>query len=275
MALGNLGSQYLDVGEEPRAIEHYQMALAVDRELKDKQKEAFYLVNLGNAYVKLGRREEALTSLMEAHRLARGIGYRLIEMASSAYLGDAHEDAGDWDKAAEQFRLAIDLADTTGAVQFQSYARMGMVRVHFYSSELKPAREAADAARAFRFDLSSDGACLIQGIAALRQGDRPAALEALSSALKEADSLLSRNPKKYDSLDVKGLALCGLALCEDIKHLPAAKEAFEEARAISSAPGVVQHILRLFDALAVADTVGVLRGIRRAAAGETLQTGAA
>ena len=47
---------------------------------------------------------------------------------------------------------------------------------------------------------------------ALRQGDRQAAEQAFSSAVELADQLLALNPRNYDTLETKALALCGLAL---------------------------------------------------------------
>ena len=43
--------------------------------------------------------------------------------------------------------------------------------------------------------------------------------------------------------------------------------AYHAARAITTAPGIVQRALRLFDALAVADTAGILAPVREAVTG--------
>ena len=73
------------------------------------------------------------------------------------------------------------------------------------------------------------------------------------------------------ALDTKGLALSGLALCQNSEHIPAAKEAYKAARAINSDAGVVGRGLQLFDTLAKADTAGILAEIRVQAAGEKPQ----
>jgi hypothetical protein len=64
------------------------------------------------------------------------------------------------------------------------------------------------------------------------------------------------------------LALSGLALCEGGHLLPEAIAASRAARAINRDAGIVGRVLRLLDALAPADTEGVLAGVREAAAGE-------
>jgi hypothetical protein len=104
-------------------------------------------------------------------------------------------------------------------------------------------------------------------VIALRQGDRDAAREAFTAAVVQADALLALTPEYYRALDSKGLALCGLALLgEDAGGLAA--DAYRAARAINREAGVVARVLRLFDALAVADTEGALAEARGAAAGE-------
>ena len=105
------------------------------------------------------------------------------------------------------------------------------------------------------------------GIIRLRQGEPAAAREAFACGVAEADALLAQSGQNVSALDNKGLALCGLALCEDERHLPAAEEAFAAARKITRAKGAMANVLNLFDALAVADKDGLLAPVRKAAEG--------
>src|SRR5207302_7741803 len=105
-------------------------------------------------------------------------------------------------------------------------------------------------------------------VAALRQGDRAAAQGAFVTALDQASKLLARSPQLYEALHIRALALCGLALCEGAGHIPAAREAYKAARAINSDAGVVGRVLQLFEAVAKADTDGILAEVRPEAAGE-------
>jgi len=101
-----------------------------------------------------------------------------------------------------------------------------------------------------------------------RQGDTTAAQEAFAAAISQTDELLSYTAQNYTALDAKGLALCGLALCDGVNRTSAAIEAYRAARAINKDAGIVGRVLRLFSALAVADSAGVLKEVRAAAAGE-------
>jgi hypothetical protein len=87
--------------------------------------------------------------------------------------------------------------------------------------------------------------------------------------VKASDALLGHNDTNYGALDAKGLALCGLALCdEDTNYIPDAISSYEAARSITRAPGIVGRVLQLFDELVKADTQELLSGVREEAGGK-------
>src|SRR5205823_13221427 len=98
-------------------------------------------------------------------------------------------------------------------------------------------------------------------------GDRVAATEAFQAAISHADVMLDRNGQNYEALDAKGLALAGLAVLEGGQRAAEAIAAFRAARAITKAPGTVGRVRRLLDALAPADSAGILVGVSEAAEG--------
>ena len=68
--LGNLGNAYADLGETRQAIEYYEQALAIAREIGDRRGEGSALGNLGIAYADLGE-------AAPGHRVLRaGAGHR-------------------------------------------------------------------------------------------------------------------------------------------------------------------------------------------------------
>lgn len=90
---------------------------------------------------------------------------------------------------------------------------------------------------------------------------------AFAAGVAAADERLARYGPSPAVLDGKGLALCGLCLCEDERHMAAAGNAFVAARKMTRAKGVVASLLKQFDALAVADTRGLLAPVRSVAEG--------
>jgi hypothetical protein len=75
---------------------------------------------------------------------------------------------------------------------------------------------------------------------------------------RSADTLLEHTKDDYHALDTKALALCGVALIDDIDRIAEASTMFRAARAITQDKGTVRRVLRLFDALALADRSGIL-----------------
>jgi len=149
---------------------------------------------------------------------------------------------------------------------------------------LNAARAAAEAARQYDEPQNNHFALALLGVIALQQGERAAAQEVFTGALAQADALLALTAQNFAALDSKGLALAGLALCEnlvgaglvpapgaDTRPAPtqAAIAAYRAARAINKEAGVVGRVVRLLDALALAHPQGaeVLSAVR-AAAGE-------
>ena len=124
-----------------------------------------------------------------------------------------------------------------------------------------------EAARKYDVRLSNHRTSAMLGVVALRQGDRNTAREAFTAAINEASQLIALSADHYEALDVKGLSLCGLALCGDPAQIPAAKAAYKAARAVTSDAGIVRDVLQRFDALAQADTGGILAEVRPVAAG--------
>ena len=129
------------------------------------------------------------------------------------------------------------------------------------------AREAIDGAREYDFQQNTAATWTATGIIRLRQGEPVAARKAFACGLAEADGLLERCGQNFAALDTKGLALCGLALCEDEGHLTAAEEALGAARKITQAKGAVAKVLNRFDALALVDMKPILPPARKAAEG--------
>lgn len=268
IALSSLGNCYYSLGDYHRAIDNLQQSLEIARGIKYRQGEGCTLGNLGNCYRSLGDYHRAIQYLQRYLEIAREIGYRYGECSSLANLGVTYTDLGELEKASEHFQQSHKTADKTGNRQNQNEALFGLALVRLYESNLAAARDAIDGARRSEYPENIAAAWATTGTIHLRQGESATAREAFASAVREADRLLALCEQNVAAQDTKGLALCGLALCKDGRHLAAAEAAFEAARQITKAKGVVTALLNQFDALALADAKGILAPVRKAAAGE-------
>jgi tetratricopeptide (TPR) repeat protein len=267
VVLSNLGMRYSEIGLNTRAIEYHERALLIDREIGSREGEADDLLNLCGSFKDLGRPDEALRCEMKAMEIAREIGYRHAEAESHFNMGELRTSQETWGEAAREFEQAIEIADDTGNAQNSRDAREGLALVNVYRNDLAAARELAEAARKYDVPLANCRSSAMLGLVALRQGDMNTAREAFTAAVNEADHLISLTADRYGALDVKGLALSGLALSGAPVQFHASKAAYNAARAVTCGAGVVRSVLQYFDALALADTDGILAEVRSFAAG--------
>lgn len=266
---GNLGTTYYYLGDYQKAIEYYEQALVIAREIGDRRGEGSELGNIGLAYRDLGQVEKAIEYHEQALVIAREIGYRFLESASLINMGDTFVYQNEWTKAIRLYNQAREIADEIGYIQIQNESRSGLARAHLHSGDLEAARSIAESAFKYDYPKNNHNVFALLGVIALRQGDSASAKDAFEAAMEASDDLLGHNEQNYGALDAKGLALCGLALCdEDINYIPDAISSYEAARSITRAPGIVGRVLRLFDELAKADTQGLLSGMREAAGGK-------
>jgi tetratricopeptide (TPR) repeat protein len=74
--LGNLGLAYADLGDARRAIELYEQALVIDREIGDRRGEGADRGNLGSAYLTLKDYERAVEYYRKQLAIVQEIGDR-------------------------------------------------------------------------------------------------------------------------------------------------------------------------------------------------------
>ncbi|QSJ19290.1 tetratricopeptide repeat protein [Nostoc sp. UHCC 0702] len=109
-ALGNLGLAYFSLGDYAKAIEYHSSRLAIAREIKDRLGEGQSLGNLGIAYRALGDYAKAIEYQSSRLAIAREIKDRLGEGQSLGNLGNAYYALGDYAKAIEYHSSSLAIA---------------------------------------------------------------------------------------------------------------------------------------------------------------------
>ncbi len=105
--LDRLGNAYTELGQVERAIEHYEQALVIQREIGDRGGEGSVLGDLGNAYTELGQVECAIEHHEQALVIARAMGDRRGEGATLGNLGLAYAELGQVERAIEHYDKAL------------------------------------------------------------------------------------------------------------------------------------------------------------------------
>jgi tetratricopeptide (TPR) repeat protein len=265
--LGGVGNCYSYLGQMARAIEYYEQALGIARKTGDRRNEGAWLNNIGDCYSDLGQTELATFYYEQALAIAREMGSSLEMGAMLGNLSEVLTDGGDYARAIDRALEGVQIGGRLRSPFLGSRNNATLALAHLYAGDLTQARAAANNARQHNEPTHNHYVFSLLGLIALRQRDLPAAREAFTETVVHAELLL-KYEANFRALYSKGLALCGLALCDHPRHTAAAVEAFKMARAINKDAGVVKRVVRLFDTLAEADAGGVLEGIRATAAGE-------
>jgi len=110
------------LGEVRRAIEYYEQALAIFREIGDRRGEGNDLGNLGNAYAALGEVRRAVGYYEQALEIDREVGDRRGEALGCWNLGLLYEDS-DPARAAELMQVCVEYEREIGHPDAEAYAQ--------------------------------------------------------------------------------------------------------------------------------------------------------
>ncbi|ERT04965.1 TPR repeat family protein [Lyngbya aestuarii BL J] len=113
-SLGSLGNAYRRLGQYQEAIEFYQQWLTIAREIGDRNGEAGSLGGLGNVYNNLGQYQKAIEFHQQWLAIAREIGDRDGEASSLGNLGNVYYSLGQYQKAIEFYQQWLTIAREIG-----------------------------------------------------------------------------------------------------------------------------------------------------------------
>lgn len=269
LRLNAIGRCHRELGSVDQALKYHERALTITRTQRFHEDERHIKSSLGLCFGDLGQITQAFELHQQALTIDRQKQARLNEGIELVNLAIVSLDTQDIDTAIPYVQESITIGVEINTPRLSSYANHFLALSHLYASNLSEARDAAESAKLYNSPDNNFAVLALLGVIALRQNDRAAAREAFLATISEADDLLEHTPQLYRARDSKALALCGLALLDNnAQHAAAAIEAYRAAREVTSAAGIVGRTVRLFEALAVLNTTGLLAGVREAAAGE-------
>lgn len=111
--LGNLGLAYRAISDYGKAIDYQLQALAIFQGLKDRQAEGQLSGNLGNAYLAIGEDNKALKYQQQSLAIAQEIKDRPGEGFALASLGSIYAELGNYAKAIESYQQSLKIARET------------------------------------------------------------------------------------------------------------------------------------------------------------------
>jgi len=212
--LNILGWAYDVLGNAKKAIKFYEKSLSIARELGNRHGEGTSLSNLGGTFADLGDAHKAIELYEQALIIDRETDNRNGESIRLKNIGHAWLSLGKYKNAKENYRQAIQIADEISYPSIQLNSRNGLANVYLFQNDLVNARATIEAALQYDMNNNACNASALHGIIALRHGDEVAARGAFVRAIGQADEILSKTAEYYSALDAKGIAICGLILCD-------------------------------------------------------------
>ena len=263
-ALANLGLYHAKLGEYRRAIDLHTQALAIARDTGNRQDEGTELCNLGICHSDSGDYRQAIDLHTQALAIARDTGNRYNEASTLNYLGQTWLASGDPHQAATVLKQAVSIADTTGDLEPGVEARSGLARAQLQLGDPAAALAAVTAVRELPPYLPEEPTVrLLEGVALLALDRADESVWAFSQAFSAAEGLLALADTNVAALQVRALALSGLAAATgDPAQATEAAEALTRAQADTGAAGVAADTGRLLEVMVSHDRSGVLAGAR-------------
>jgi tetratricopeptide (TPR) repeat protein len=128
--LNNIGGVYNALGEKQQALAYYEQALALWRQVGDKAGEAATLNNIGRVYDDLGEKQQALAYYEQALPLRRQVGNKAGEANTLNNIGGVYDDLGEKQQALAYYEQALPLRRQVGDRWGESVTRYNMAMVY-------------------------------------------------------------------------------------------------------------------------------------------------
>jgi tetratricopeptide (TPR) repeat protein len=204
--LGNLGNAYSNLGDPRKAIEYYEQALKIDKEMEDRQGEGVWLGNLGLAYRNLGDPRKAIEYLEQALEINPEDASAWLNKGISLYDLDRNEEA------LEAFEKGLEINPEDENAWF--FKGLSLFNLDRYEDALKIFEKALEINSEDTEAWSNKGAALLN-------------LNRNEEALEAFQKTLDINPENADTWYRKGDVLFNLGRYEE------ALETFEKALEIN------------------------------------------
>ncbi|RYY55977.1 MAG: tetratricopeptide repeat protein [Chitinophagaceae bacterium] len=108
----HLGQAYSAYNDEPRALQHYEKALAIFRKINNQADVAYELLNIGRSWRIQRDLKKAEAFLLESNRLNDSLGLLNYQEEVLNELAGMHGSAGNWKLAHDYLKQAIVVRDS-------------------------------------------------------------------------------------------------------------------------------------------------------------------
>ncbi len=140
-SLNNLGIAYDSLGRYQKAIEFHQQSLTIEQEIGDRNGVATSLNNLGGAYRSLGQYQKAIEFHQQSLAIKQEIGDRNGEAGSLVNLGIAYDSLGRYQKAIEFYQQSLFIFREVGDRNGEATALGNLGNTYYFLGQYQKAIE--------------------------------------------------------------------------------------------------------------------------------------
>ncbi|MEJ6479948.1 tetratricopeptide repeat protein [Nostoc punctiforme UO1] len=139
--LHNIGLVYQDWEQNVKALEYYQQALMIVKELEDKPGIGSTLNNIGGIYQSLGQNAKALEYYQQALAIARELDYKPGVSSTLKSIGLVYQSLGEYPKALEYYQQALVIVTELDDKTGQSNTLYNIGEIYFTQGKYPKALE--------------------------------------------------------------------------------------------------------------------------------------
>jgi tetratricopeptide (TPR) repeat protein len=248
--LAGLADYYARIGDFPLALQHAEKALTIARVYENTALSAELHWKIGRMHGQLGETVAAVQYLRCGLELAESDDNRPLEGKLHDAMAEVLIDQGRLARATAVAEKAVEIGEKINSPKLLREAGFTLALARLCLGELHAAEAVAERGSAYRRPGQTPSLLALRGIILLQQG-RVAEAEGLFTATMgevhlRRDNERRRRVKDYALIDLEGMARCGLAVSiGQWNGLDQAVRAFQEARQITSATGIVLRVMRL------------------------------
>jgi predicted ATPase/tetratricopeptide (TPR) repeat protein len=153
--LGSLGNLYAGQGQGEVARSHYEAALAIHRKVGNRHQEGMTLAHLGTLHNLMGQAEEAQSHHEAALVIHREMGNRRVEGVILGYLGCLHLGQGRMEEARAHFEAELAIHREVRFRLYEGVALGNLGILHAEQGRLREAQSCFEAALAINREVGN------------------------------------------------------------------------------------------------------------------------
>jgi tetratricopeptide (TPR) repeat protein len=271
-SLGILSGTLRYAGKLQKSIEYSTRAVQVASNEHDRYWEAYHLAELGSAYLDSGNLTLGEKNLKKALNIAHETMNGHFEAIWTVRLQVKELLFGNPQHALADFKRFSTHIDEEENYQYKVDYRLACAMAELRCEQLDAALDTIAPILQTEYQLFLPDILALHGIILLNQKKPKEAAVEFTATITLADRLLQQSDQFYTAVEAKGVAACGLAICDGkntAQFITLAINSYRQARAIVSDPGVVKRALFFFDECAKVDEHGIISEVRKEVEGIT------